>query len=144
MLIKREALVSYSCSQMYNLVNDVLSYPIFLPACINAEIISQNTENVDAKLTLRKGSTDFSLFTRNALVKDREINMQLIEGPFEYLKGAWEFSPIGGMGCHIQLHINFKINNSMLKILTSSVFKKICDDLIDHFVSRAHDIYAKK
>ena len=112
MLVKREALVTYSCSQMYNLVNDVLSYPVFLPACTNAEIIFQSMENVEAKLDLKKGSVNFSLLTRNTFVKDREINMQLIEGPFEYLKGSWEFLPVGEIGCHIQLHIDFKINNS--------------------------------
>lgn len=144
MQIKREALVTYSCSQMYDLVNDILSYPVFLPACINAEIISQTKENVEAKLYLRKGAIAFSLATRNYLVKDREIDMQLIEGPFEHLKGVWEFSPIENKGCHIQLHMDFKQSNSMLKVLPNSVFKKICDDMIDNFVLRAHDIYEKK
>lgn len=38
--ISRTALVPYSAEQMYQLVNDVQSYPQFLPGCTGSRILS--------------------------------------------------------------------------------------------------------
>ena len=37
--ISRTALVPYSAEQMYQLVNDVQSYPQFLPGCTGSRIL---------------------------------------------------------------------------------------------------------
>ncbi len=37
--ISRTALVPYSAEQMYQLVNDVQSYPQFLPGCVGSRVL---------------------------------------------------------------------------------------------------------
>ena len=38
--LERSALVGYSAAQMYALVNDIESYPEFMPGCAGAKILS--------------------------------------------------------------------------------------------------------
>ena len=40
--VHKEAMVSHSAEQMFNLVNDIAAYPEFLPWCEDSTILSQN------------------------------------------------------------------------------------------------------
>ncbi|MCO1589741.1 type II toxin-antitoxin system toxin RatA, partial [Escherichia coli] len=46
--ISRTALVPYSAEQMYQLVNDVQSYPQFLPGCTGSRILESTPGQMTA------------------------------------------------------------------------------------------------
>lgn len=52
--IKRSALVMYSAQQMFDLVNDVASYPLYMDNCVGAEILEQNKHSMVARLDFKK------------------------------------------------------------------------------------------
>ena len=110
--ITRKLLVSYTPEQMYDLVNDVEAYPSFLPWCNGSKIISKSKNVIAASLDLAKCGICHTFSTRNILIKDKSITIEMIDGPFQYLEGYWRFEPfIYGTGCQIQLHINFDFSN---------------------------------
>ncbi len=58
--ISRSALVP-SAEQMYKLVNDVISYPSFLPGCVGSRIISHSSEEMTASVEVSKAGISKTL-----------------------------------------------------------------------------------
>lgn len=140
--ITRKLLVSYTPEQMYDLVNDVEAYPSFLPWCNGSKIISKSKNVIAASLDLAKCGICHTFSTRNILIKDKSITIEMIDGPFQYLEGYWRFEPfIYGTGCQIQLHINFDFSNIIIKIALEPIFTQILGSLVNAFYKRAQDIY---
>ena len=89
--ITRSALVMHSAEQMYNLVNDVESYPQFLPGCTATEIISKTEEELVASLSISKVGVNQTFTTRNILQFPDRMELSLVDGPFERFEGVWHF-----------------------------------------------------
>lgn len=142
-VVNRSALVPYSASQMYELVNNVNDYPSFLPWCAGAEILEVMEDGVKARIDISKGVLEKSFSTRNVCKQDREITMQLIEGPFSQLSGRWKFEPIGDEGCRISLHMKFDFSNALARVTMGTVFNSITNRMVDAFVERAETVYGQ-
>jgi ribosome-associated toxin RatA of RatAB toxin-antitoxin module len=70
--------------------------------------------------------------------------MELLDGPFSKLGGAWSFDPIIGSempACRITLDLNYEIKNAMLQMAIGAAFDKIANSLVDAFIERAKKIY---
>ncbi len=52
--VSRSALVPFSAKQMYDLVNDVASYPQFLPGCSGSKILEQTESTMVASVDVAK------------------------------------------------------------------------------------------
>ncbi len=57
--IQRSAQVPYTAAQMYQLVNDVASYPEFLPWCDHVDVLQRTDSEVVARVTLTMGRLQF-------------------------------------------------------------------------------------
>ncbi len=86
--VSRSALVMYSADEMYQLVNDVVAYPEFLPGCVAANILSSNTQAMRASVKVSKAGISQSFTTENRLVENKSIEMNLVDGPFKCLTGG--------------------------------------------------------
>ena len=82
--ISRTALVPYSAEQMYQLVNDVQSYPQFLPGCTGSRILESTPRQMTAAVDVPKAGISKTFTTRNQLTSNR-ILMNLVDGPFKKL-----------------------------------------------------------
>ncbi len=141
-IITRSALVLYSPDQMFDLVNDVESYPSFLPWCRSSTVISKSPEEVIASLDLAKGGIHHVFTTRNRLIHDESIEIALVDGPFEHLEGLWQFDMIGdNQGCRITLNMDFEFSNRIISMALGPIFTQISGSLVDAFCKRAQDIY---
>ena len=67
--IQRSALLPYPAQALYDLVNDVASYPQFLPWCSSAEILESTEVLMRASLGVAKGGLRQHFVTRNTLVR---------------------------------------------------------------------------
>ena len=52
--IHRSALVAHSAEAMFNLVNDVESYPKFLPGCAESKVLNNTDKAMSASLLVSK------------------------------------------------------------------------------------------
>jgi ribosome-associated toxin RatA of RatAB toxin-antitoxin module len=140
--ITRSSLVLYTPEQMYDLVNDVEAYPSFLPWCRDSKIISKSDDVISASLDLAKGGIHHVFSTRNKLIEDESIAIELIDGPFQHLEGYWQFKPIGdNEGCRVQLDMDFEFSNRLISMALGPIFTQISGSLVDAFCKRAQDIY---
>ncbi|VAW46684.1 Ribosome association toxin RatA [hydrothermal vent metagenome] len=139
--ISRTALLPYSALQMYHLVNNVAAYPEFLPWCGATGVLSETESEMVARVTIAKAGLQQTFETRNHLVPGERIEMHLVEGPFKYLKGEWNFKPLDVDACKIQFEVEFEVSSGVLNMALGTVFEHISSTLVDSFCERAKVIY---
>ncbi len=139
--VLKHALVPFSASQMYSLVNDIESYADFLPWCDKSIILEQTEQEIKASLNIAYGSLNKSFTTLNKLTPETKIEMQLVEGPFKRLQGEWLFTQLGNDGCKVSLALEFEFKSKLLSMTMGPVFSQIANTLVDSFSERAQKVY---
>ncbi len=142
--ISRSALVPYSAAEMYALVNDVESYPQFLPWCRSSRVLSRNEDEVRATIELARGAIQKSFTTCNRLQKDKMIEIRLVEGPFHHLEGFWRFDALDEKASRVSLDLDFDFSSRILSLALGPVFGQIANTLVDSFQKRAVQVYGKR
>lgn len=135
--IHRNALVLAPAEHLYSLINDIESYPQFLDGVSDAMVLESSDTHMLGKLVISKGGIEKTLVTRNQLTHPSSIEMILEEGPLDYLKGIWSIKALGDAGCKVSLDLHFKAGKSLKGMAFGVMFKKIADQLVASFVSRA-------
>jgi ribosome-associated toxin RatA of RatAB toxin-antitoxin module len=139
--INRSALVMFSAQQMYELINDVRSYPEFLPWCASATLLEDDGINMRASLEVSKGGMRQSFTTNNSLKAHEKISMTLVEGPFRKLKGDWNFIALREDACKVELDLEFELKQGVAKLAFGPVFNQAANTMVDAFCERAKVVY---
>ncbi len=126
---------------MYALVDDIPSYPDFLPWCKKAEVLSSGPGVKRAALTLQKGPLSERFVTRNTGTPPNHIHLALDEGPFRHLDGHWRFTDLGPEGCKVTLDIEFELAGFFMAKMLNAVLTRALDSLVDAFCARARVLY---
>ena len=142
--VKKSAIVPYSAREMFVLVDDVESYPQFLPWCNQAEVHNRTEESVDATLELQKGALSNKFTTRNSRNEFESIGLALIGGPFRHLEGGWQFKELGDNGCKVSLELEFEFESKLVDMMFGSFFEDICNSLVDAFTKRAESVFGAR
>lgn len=139
--IHKQASVRYSRAQMFALVNDIESYPEFLPWCAATRILAREQDALTASVSIAVGRIRQTYTTANTMRQDESIHMSLVKGPFKELDGCWRFRDDGRGGCCVSLDMRFQFKNRLLKHALGRVFQRIIDSLVHAFITRAGAIY---
>jgi ribosome-associated toxin RatA of RatAB toxin-antitoxin module len=141
-LVQKSALVKFSAQQMFDLVNDIEAYPQFLPWCSGSRIIKREANIVEAELSISKGGFKKSFSTRNNIDLGGKITVSLLDGPFSYLEGVWNFMPLREDASKISLDLEFEMSNKFASLAFGTVFHQICNTMVSAFTNRAKQVYA--
>jgi len=131
----------YSVEQMYQLINDVLAYPKFLPDCSNSKITSQDESSVTASLLVSKAGIKKWFTTRNTLVSNQKITLELVDGPFNKLQGHWLLTPLSDEACKVSLELEYEFSNRMFDLAFGRVFTHMTNNMVQAFTQRAKQVY---
>jgi len=143
--IKRNALVYYSPEEMYQLVNNVADYASFLPWCRSSSVISESETEMIASVEIAKGVLNKTFTTHNTLLKDKRIELELVDGPFKKLTGFWQFDTLKTKNaCKVNLELEFEFDNALMSIAAKPIFTQIASSLVDSFCKRAADVYGER
>jgi ribosome-associated toxin RatA of RatAB toxin-antitoxin module len=137
--VKRTALIAESPARMFALINDIERYPEFVPWCTAARVDSRKETEVVASLTIKRGPLRAEFTTRNLLEPDKRVLMQFVSGPFRVLEGLWTLTPLGELGCRVELEMRFEFANRVAGTLFESLFEDTAGQLVDAFVKRARE-----
>jgi ribosome-associated toxin RatA of RatAB toxin-antitoxin module len=84
-----------------------------------------------------------SFTTQNTHIDGRQVQLELIDGPFKHLSGVWDFIPLGEeQACRVELKLSYSFD-SVFGALVGPVFDKIASTLVDAFVKRAEEVYQR-
>lgn len=139
--VNQTAIVGYSAEQMYRLVNNYKDYPDFLPGCVASETLDDSEKELTAKLVISKAGINQNFTTHNTMEPNHVINMNLVEGPFRFLRGQWVFDAIDEYSCYIRFKLEFEFSNKMIGMLFGQVFQQLTGKMIDAFKQRAKEVY---
>lgn len=129
---------------MFSLVDDVESYPEFLPWCNDAEVHNRTGDSIEATLELHKGSVSNHFTTLNTRHEFEAIDIALVGGPFRHLKGGWRFKDLGDAGCKVSLELDFQFSSMMVDLMFGHFFEDTCNSLVDAFTRRAVEVFGRR
>ncbi len=135
--IHRHALVRHSAVRMFGLVNDVARYPQRFSWCENSKVIEQSDKHMLARLDLRVAGLALSFTTRNALLAPNRIELQLEDGPFSELRGAWVFHTLSEDACKVSLSLEFEVASRLIGTALAIGFQGLADRMVDDFCREA-------
>lgn len=139
--VTRSALVPFSAEQMFHLVNDVASYPSFLPGCSGSRVLETSESAMVASVDVSKAGISKTFTTSNQLEVGRKIFMQLVDGPFKHLQGGWEFTPLDESACKVELKLEFEFTSKLVEMAFGKVFNELTGNMVGAFTKRAKQVY---
>lgn len=140
-VVQKSALVKYSAQQMFDIVDDIEAYPLFLPWCGGSRILCREGDLVEGEIQIAKGGFHKAFSTRNRLVSGEKITMSLLEGPFSSLEGVWQFMPLRADASKISLDLEFEVAGKLAAMAFGPVFNQICNTMVSSFTQRAKQLY---
>ena len=139
--IEKSALVKFSAQQMFDLVNDIESYPQFLPWCSGTRILSHSENIIEGEISISKGGFEKKFSTRNTLELGQKMVVELLDGPFAHLSGEWNFLPVREGASKISLDLDFEMSGVLANLAFGAVFNQICNTMVASFTARAKEVY---
>ncbi len=140
-VVQKSALVKFSALQMFTIVDDIESYPEFLPWCSGSRILNKDGNVVDAELKISKAGFNKTFATKNRSEDKNKLFLSLLDGPFSSLEGVWNFMPLREDASKISLDLEFEINGKFASFAFGAVFNQICNTMVTSFTERAKKIY---
>lgn len=139
--IVRSALVGFSAEQMFALVEDIESYPRFLPWCRNTAVLERRDGITVARLSVGFRGINQSFTTENLNHPGRSIEMRLVEGPFSEFRAVWKFEPLGEQAAKIEYSMNYELSRGLLAKVLRPLFDHIADTMVEAFHRRAQALH---
>tara|TARA_X000001036_G_C20588302_1_gene769662 strand:+ start:453 stop:875 length:423 start_codon:yes stop_codon:yes gene_type:complete len=136
MKIKKEAIILEDIEKVFNIVNRVDLYKNFVPYCVDSIIISEENNQMQARLDFNLKGLKTTFTTQNIIENNKIIQMKLVDGPFKYLDGEWKFTEIDDKTL-IELKINYEVQSKIIDYTISKSLEKIMDYLVKAFVSES-------
>tara|TARA_R110001583_G_scaffold42804_9_gene136046 strand:- start:5090 stop:5500 length:411 start_codon:yes stop_codon:yes gene_type:complete len=134
----------YSVDQMFQLINDVLAYPQFLPDCGNSKIIAEDDNSVTAALLVSKAGLKKWFTTKNTHISNQQVQLELVDGPFNKLHGRWLLTPLSEDACKVSLELEYEFSNKVFDLAFGRVFNHLTNNMVQAFTQRAKEVYGVK
>jgi len=134
--IARSAIVDCSAEAFHALVEDIESYPSFLPWCAAAQVLERAPGRTVATLTLAAKGLRHSFTTENENHAGRAIDMRLVEGPFRKFGAHWRFTPLSPDAAKVEFTLEYEFSSRIVAALLDPVFSRIADSTVTAFVRR--------
>ena len=139
--VQRSALLPYSAAKMFQLDNDVETYPEFIPWCAQTVVHKESAIEKEATMNFSKRGIHASVTTRNELEENKQIVMRLVKGPFKHLVGTWHFQQFDEESCKVELEMEFSFSNRLYEVTLGPIFNQVANKLVSAFIERAKQLY---
>ena len=139
--VQRSEHVAYEPDQMFDLVNDIASYPEFLHWCQSSHVEKETEMEIVAMLDVGLGGLRKRFTTCNSLKRPHQIDIDLIDGPFKSLSGGWRFLKQNETGCVVKIELAFYVSRTPLDKMFGLLFEEIVRSQVEAFIKRANQLY---
>jgi ribosome-associated toxin RatA of RatAB toxin-antitoxin module len=139
--VEKSILIEYAAQRMFDLVEDVESYPGLLPWCSATRVEVRGEQRTVATLYVNFHGVKSQFTTENTKEPPSWMSLKLVDGPFRHLEGGWRFKPLGEQACKIEFHISYEFSNRLFEMIIGPVFSQIANTFVDVFVKRARQVY---
>ncbi len=113
----------------------------FYPVVSGGKVISFDGKTMVASVDIKKAGMNKTFTTKNALVEGKSIQLELDNGPFNYLKGKWTFIELAEDACKVEFNLDFEFSGSLVNFAFNKVFKDLMGSMVSAFTQRAKVVY---
>ncbi|WP_248884701.1 type II toxin-antitoxin system RatA family toxin [Acidithiobacillus acidisediminis] len=138
--IRKTAVLPYSAEEIFALVEDIRSYPQFLPWCGATRILQDRGDEVVAEIRIAHNSFGKAFSTRNRYQRPKLAEVRLVDGPFRFLEGLWQLEPVDG-GTRVTLDMRFEFASRLIGAFLEPIFKQAAETMVQRFGQRARQVY---
>jgi ribosome-associated toxin RatA of RatAB toxin-antitoxin module len=139
--VEKSVLVAHTPERMFELVDRVEDYPVFLPWCGGTELKWRDELSTVATIHIAYMGIRQSFTTENAKTRPREMRIKLQNGPFSELEGDWSFVALGDEACKVEFRLEYVFSSRVLETILAPVFSHITNTFVDAFVRRADEVF---
>ena len=133
---KRSFLIHKPVNDVFKTLSDVEEYETFIPYCIESKIIEEQSDYSLVTLNLEFFGIETSFTTKNVVKKNKSIEMNLIEGPFQEFKSSWRLEEVNQNTTNLSFEMNYKMTNKILEMAFKKNLKIASDSIVRAFKSR--------
>jgi ribosome-associated toxin RatA of RatAB toxin-antitoxin module len=112
-----------------------------MEGCTGAQVLRRQEDLVEARLQLSKGGISQSFSTRNRLQAPERITLELLDGPFDFFQGRWEFRGLAENACKVTLYLEFTTSSLLVGAAAGRLFDRATNNLVDAVGRRARQLY---
>ncbi|NDP47529.1 MAG: type II toxin-antitoxin system RatA family toxin [Sulfuriferula multivorans] len=141
--VEKSVLVAHPPERMFELVDRVEDYPVFLPWCGGTELKIRDEDLTVATIHIAYMGIRQSFTTENTKIYPHEMKIKLRDGPFSELEGNWAFIPLGEEACKIEFRLRYVFSSRVLETILAPVFSHITNTFVDAFVRRADEMFTQ-
>jgi ribosome-associated toxin RatA of RatAB toxin-antitoxin module len=141
--VRKSVLVGHAAEAMFALVDDIESYPAFLPWCAGATILDDRDDGKTARIDIDYHGVRAHFTTDNAEQPPESIVVTLKDGPFKHLHGEWRFRELADDACKVEFELAWEFETHLVEAFVGPVFNHIASTFIDAFVRRADALHAR-
>lgn len=140
-LVEKSVLIERTPAQMFDLVDCVEDYPLFLPWCGGAELHQRTATHTMATIRISYHGIKSHFSTENAKEAPYLMTIRLTDGPLKHMDGQWRFTPLGETACKIEFRLHYEFSSRLLEKVLGPVFSHITDTFVESFIKRAQKVY---
>ncbi len=132
-----EHISQHKSEDLFDIVADIESYPEYLPACQNAQILERHPNYLLAQLIIGYGPLHETFISRVYLDRERGIiDVELEEGPLHDLECRWSFTQ-KGEDCQTVCALDFDFQRGFLARFATPLLDRAIQLMMDSFIKRA-------
>jgi len=135
--VARSAIVEHPVDALYALIEDIESYPAFLPWCREAKIRLREHDRTVASIRVGMRGLQQSFSTENRSVANASIDMRLVEGPFKHFVAQWRLTPLGTGAARVEFSMEYEFSSRVLARVLDPLFGHIANTMVDAFLREA-------
>lgn len=133
----------YTPGQLFDLVIDIESYPLFLPWCKGAHILAGHDDHLVADLRVGFSVFEEQFTSRVFFDRPSVIRTSYARGSLTHLDSTWRFEDDGAGGTHLSFNVQFDFQSFIARRLMESVFEQAASRMIKAFETRAKMLYTR-
>lgn len=141
--VDRSILIGYSAQQMFDLVEGIEDYPVFLPWCERTQVDYRDAHKTIATLHINYLGVKAHFTTENDKDAPTFMRLKLVDGPFRRLEGSWRFNPLAENACKIEFQMAYEFSSKLFDKIIGPVFGQICNTFVDAFARRAEVVFGE-
>lgn len=133
----------FTCDQLFDLVADIESYPLFLPHWRSARIVRREADTlyVEQEVGLPLPLLRFRFHSIATLECPHRLHIRTLDGPVGNLEICWQFGRVSAKSSRVTFTVHMDRGFGAQKTLISHVVENSSKSLLDHFAARAHAMY---
>ena len=128
-------IIAENNKKVFQQIANFENYSKYIPGCSSAKVLQKNKDFEVGELKFDFLLRKYSITSKNILL-DNRIQIEQIEGPFEFFKGEWIIKKAKDLSTEIIFKSEFKLPFLLDNLLPDQAINIFCKGAMEAFIKR--------